>query len=176
LSADRTQNASTAASPNVVRHANCTQPKIPVFIMTKLLTCILLSLTLTACGQTKQKADTDKQRIVNVCDKFMQTFASGKIEEALQLLKQNSVMEPSTIDTLQSTIQEQMENVSSSYGNIRSSEFVIERKVKDFIAKRFYILKFDKYYLKFDFTLYNNGGGWTITNFHYNEDLIELLY
>jgi hypothetical protein len=144
--------------------------------MTKFLTCFLLSLTLTACGQAKQKTDTDKQRIDKVCDKFMQTFASGKIPEALQLLKQNTVMDPTAIDTVQKTIEEQVDNIFSSYGQMRSPEFIIERKVKDFIVKRFCILKFDKYYLKFDFTLYNNGSGWTITNFHYNEDLMELLY
>ena len=144
--------------------------------MTKLLTAIFLSLTLVACGQNKQTTDKDKERIDNVCDKFMQTFADGKISDALQLLKQNSVMASSTIDTLQVTINNQVNTMFPAYGKMLSSEFVVERKVKDFIAKRFYILKFDKYYLKFDFTLYNNGKRWTITNFTYNEDLIEVLY
>ncbi|WP_276976132.1 hypothetical protein [Flavobacterium filum] len=144
--------------------------------MTKLLTVIFLSLTLVSCRQNKQTTDKGKERIDNVCDKFMQTFADGKISEALQLLKQNSVMSPSSIDTLQVTINNQVNTMFSAYGKIISSEFITERKVKDFIAKRFYILKFDKYYLKFDFTLYNNGKAWTITSFNYNEDLIEILY
>jgi len=74
------------------------------------------------------------------------------------------------------TIAEQVVKFLPAYGKILSYEFVAERKVKDFIAKRFYVLKFVKYYLKFDFTLYNNGKGWTITSFTYNEDLIEVLY
>jgi hypothetical protein len=61
-------------------------------------------------------------------------------------------------------------------GKILSYDFISERKIKDFITKRFYILKFDKFYLKFDFMLYNNGDKWTITSYAYNEDLIELLY
>ena len=144
--------------------------------MTRLLTAIFLSLTLVSCGQNKQATDKDKERIDNVCDKFMQTFADGKISDALQLLKQNSVMSPSTIDTLQVTINNQVNTMFPAYGKMLSYEFITERKVKDFIAKRFYILKFDKYYLKFDFTLYNNGNGWTIISFTYNEDLIEVLY
>lgn len=141
--------------------------------MTKLLTAFFLSLALVSCGQNKLSTDKDKERIDKVCDQFMQAFADGKIQEALQLLKQNSVMLPATIDTLQVTIAEQADKFFPAYGKILSFEFVTERKVKDFIAKRFYVLK---YYLKFDFTLYNNGKGWTITNFNYNEDLIEVLY
>jgi hypothetical protein len=144
--------------------------------MTKLLTAIFLSLTLLSCGQTMQVTDKDKQRIDNVCDKFMQTFASEKISEAFDLLKQNSIISSSSIDTLQATTKIQINDAFPAYGKILSSEFITERKAKNFISKRFYILKFDKYYLKFDFTLYNNGNGWTITNFTYNDDLIEILY
>jgi hypothetical protein len=69
-----------------------------------------------------------------------------------------------------------MNNVLQGYGKIISSEFIVERKIKNFITKRFYILKFQKYFLKFDFTLYNSGAGWTITNFTYDDSLIEVLY
>ena len=144
--------------------------------MTKLLTTFFLSLAFISCEQNKQGTDKDKKRIDEVCDQFMQTFADGKIREALQLLKQNTIIAPATIDSLQVTIVNQADKAFPSYGKILSYEFVTERKIKDFIAKRIYILKYDKYYLKFDFTLYNNGKGWTITNFNYNEDLVEILY
>ncbi len=144
--------------------------------MTKFLTAIFLSLMLISCGQTRQSADKDKERIDKVCDTFMEKFADGKVNDALQLLKQNTVMTSSSIDTLQVTITEQMNSLFPAYGKMLSSEFITERKIKDFIAKRFYVLKFDKYYLKFDFTLYKTTNGWTVTNFKYDEELTELLY
>ena len=144
--------------------------------MTRFLTVASLSLILVACGQKKQTIDSDKERIDKVCDTFMKLFADGKAVEALQLLKQNTVMTPSSIDTLQVTITNQMNDYFPAYGKMLSGEFIIERKIKDFIAKRFYILKFDKYFLKFDFTLYKTNSGWTITNFSYDEELVELLY
>ena len=142
--------------------------------MTKAISTIFLSLILISCQENKQ--DKDKERIDNVCDQFMQTFQDEKIPEALQLLKQNAVMPSSSIDTLQATITNQLSSIFPSYGKMLSYEFISEHKIKDFLAKRFYILKFDKYYLKFDFTLYNSGNGWTITGFTYNDELIELLY
>ena len=144
--------------------------------MIKQLAVFFLSVVLISCGSKVQSTDNDKERIDKVCDEFMQTFAEEKVQKALQLLKNNTVMTPASIDSVEVTITEQMNKIFPVYGRILSSEFITERKIKDFIAKRFYILKFDKYYLKFDFTLYNNGKGWTITSFTYNEELIELLY
>ena len=143
--------------------------------MAKFVYAILFSsLILLSCGQTK--TDKDKERINDVCDKFMLEFQHGNISKALQLLKVNSIMAPSAIDTLQVTISKQKSTIVSSYGKILSFEFINERKIRDFLAKRTYILKFEKYYLKFDFTLYKTPTGWRITNFNYNEDLIEVLY
>lgn len=84
-------------------------------------------------------------------------------------------MQASTIDTLKVTIETQIKNVFPQFGEMLSFEFVKESKVKNFITKRFYIIKFSKFFLKVDFTLYNNGTGWTITSFHYNEEIEELL-
>jgi hypothetical protein len=144
--------------------------------MTKSLTVVFLSLTLVSCGQKKQLIDKDKERLDKVCDTFMQSFSNGQFKEALELLKQNSVLEPEKIDTLQVTIEHHSHNVFPAYGKMLSAEFITERKIKNFLAKRFYILKFDKYPVKFDFTLYKSTIGWTITSFTYNEELIELLY
>ena len=156
----------------LIRNSDLIKPKS---YMIKLLTVAFLSLTLFACGQ-KETIDKDKERVDKVCDTYMNLFAAGKTGDAIQLLKQNTVMTSSSVDTLQVTIANQMNDYFPAYGKMLSAEFVVERKIKDYIAKRFYILRFDKYYLKFDFTLYKGINGWTITNFKYNEDLIELLY
>lgn len=143
--------------------------------MAKVLNVFFISLILLACGQNTQQIDNDKVRLDNVCDSFMNLFSQGKAHDALQILKANTAMTPASIDTLQVTIDKQMNDYFPAYGKVLSYEFVTERKIKDFITKRFYILKFDKYYLKFDFTFYKASTTWTITNFKYNEELIELL-
>jgi hypothetical protein len=71
--------------------------------MIKLLTVAFLSLTLFACGQ-KETIDKDKERVDKVCDTYMNLFAAGKTGDAIQLLKQNTVMTSSSVDTLQVTI------------------------------------------------------------------------
>ena len=144
--------------------------------MIKLICISIFALLIVSCGQTKPQIDKGKELIDNVCDSVMQIFAKGNFSEAFDILKRNTVMSPSTIDTLKVTTTNYATNLFPAYGKIRSYEFISEHKVKNVITKRLYILKFDKYYLKFDFTLYNNGDKWTIISFEYNEDLIELFY
>lgn len=144
--------------------------------MKKLLTVFILASLFICCGQNQQIADKDKERMDKVCDTFMQYFSKGQYKEAVQLLKQNSVLEPWKIDTVQITIENHAQNAFLAYGKILSAEFITDRKVKDFIEKRFYILRFEKFPLKVDFTLYKSSKGWTITSFNYNEELTDLLY
>jgi len=143
--------------------------------MSRILIALFFGLILLSCGPVQQNLGQDKTRIDNVCDSFMQKFVAGKMDEALWLLKHNTVMQPSSIDTLKATISDQVKNVFPLFGKMLSSEFVKESNIKNFIAKRFYIIKFSKFFLKVDFTLYNSSTGWTITSFHYSEEADELL-
>jgi hypothetical protein len=146
-----------------------------IYNMTKLLTALFLLATLITCGQPKQKFDKDKERIDNVCDTFMQKFSDGKFEEALEFLKPNTAILPSSIDSLKITMADQSENLFPRFGKMLSSEFIKEKKVKNFIAKRYYIVKFSKFFIKVDFTLYNSGNGWSITSFQYDEEPEDIL-
>ncbi len=137
--------------------------------------CVIILTSFTFFSRGQSAPDKDKERIDAVCNKFMENFLEENISAAMQLLKQNSVIFHSNIDTLQETINYQMQDIFPTYGKMLFYEFITERKIKNIIAKRFYILKLEKYYLKFDFTLYNTGKSWTITNFHYNDDLTEVL-
>lgn len=108
--------------------------------MAKLLIVTLVFITFCSCNQTTQSLDKDKERIDNVSDQFMRSFASGKIYESLQLLKKNSVISPVSIDTLQVEITNQTKNIFQAYGKILSSEFIIEKKLKTLYPNDFTFL------------------------------------
>jgi hypothetical protein len=139
-----------------------------------LLLTFIVSLSFFSCKPTK--SDKDKERLDEVCNKFMDEFNAGKISEAIQLLKENSVISPAALDTLEIEIERKMNMLLPNYGKMISYEFISEHKIKDFIVRRFYIQKFEKFYLKFDFTLYKSSTGWKITGFEFNEELLELLH
>ena len=131
-----------------------------------LIPCVLLA---------QNKSDKDKAKIVASCDTLMQTFRDGKFKDAIQMLKQISIINQSAIDSLTITASNQMTSITDVYGKINSYEYIGEKTIKDFLVKRTYLLRFDYYYLKFNFTLYKSNSGWTITNFIYNEEIDDLF-
>ena len=143
--------------------------------MFKAFFTFLFSLVLISCSQPKN--DESKDRIDTVCDKIMQSFSKGKISEAMHLIKTNSVVESASIDSLQMKMTAQNNgNPFSAYGETLSYEFIQEGKVNNIVVNRYYILRFKRYFSKFTFTLYNNGSDWTITNFNYNDEILEVLH
>ena len=143
--------------------------------MIKLIcTLVFTFLTLLSPGQTK--LDKGKDRINSVCDMVMKSFPAGNIHEAMQLLKQNSILPDVNIDTLEKSLTRQMDSILSQYGRILSYEFIKETKIKGFLARRLYILKFEKYYLTYELTIYNSASGWIISEFNSYFGLIKGLY
>ena len=142
--------------------------------MNRLIISILfISFSLSACAQPKPART--KEELTAACDKLMQTFRDGKFKAAMQSLKPISLIKYSEIDKLTEQANSQMVDLADTYGKIVSYEFVNEKAIKDFLYKRNYVLRFEKYYLKFSFTIYKGAAGWAITHFVYNEEIDELF-
>lgn len=105
----------------------------------------------------------------------MQTFVEGKFSKGIQLFKRNSVMDTATVNGIDKTMNEQMNGIMPVYKKILGYELIEEREVKNTIVRRRYLLKFETYFLTFDFILYNNGTGWTVSNFNYKDEPRELF-
>ncbi|MCU0322934.1 MAG: hypothetical protein MUE72_10985 [Chitinophagaceae bacterium] len=130
---------------------------------------------ITIASFAQAKVDKDKENLFLSCDNFMKTFSQGQFKEAVDMLKLISVIDHDTIDSLAIKSDNIMNDIASSYGKIVSYEYIGSKTIKDFMVKRNYMLRFDKYFLKFSFTLYKSGKGWTVVNFFYNEEIDELF-
>lgn len=141
--------------------------------MIKLISTTLLSLLFFV--SSAQSKFTTKDSLNSVCDKVMQTLADGKYSAAIQLFKGKSVMDASIIDNVDKTLNEQMVNILPYYGKIMGYELVEERFLKNTLTRRRYILQFEFYFLSFDFVLYNNSKGWSVSHFYYKDETKELF-
>jgi hypothetical protein len=141
--------------------------------MNKLIGTIILCLTFSV-SQAQSKYTT-RDSINIFCDKVMQTLSEGKYSAAIQLFTQKSVMDASVIDNIDKTLNDQMPNILPYYGKILGYELIEEKALKNALARRKYILKFEFYFLTFDFVLYNNNTGWTLSNFYYKDETKELF-
>ena len=138
----------------------------------------LLLLSLCLLGHLafcQVKHPKNKQEIIGVCDQFMDAFKKSKFSEAFDLIKPYSVIEDYKLDTLAISTAQQIKDLSPSFGKMLSYELVQEKTVKSTLSHVDYLLKFEQSYLKFRFTLYNNGENWTITGFKYDVDADDLF-
>lgn len=137
-----------------------------------LITCIL-AITLGLSAQSS--IEPERKQLNDSCDKFMKLFQSGKQTDAIRMLKTISLMEETAIDKLAEQVEGQLETIEANYGKAMSYEFIKEKEVNGIIIKRFYLLKLEKFYLKFTFTLYKSKTGWKATHFIYDEDIDALF-
>lgn len=137
---------------------------------------LVIFVFLIGCQLNAQsKKLRDKEDMVGFSDKFMKTFSELKYNEAVAQLKQFWPVDPADLDTLLVTIQGQMEYVNERFGSVLGYEFVSDKQVKNSLYQRIYLLKLEGTYLKFRLLFYNNGTGWSINKFHYNDDETELF-
>lgn len=132
-------------------------------------------LCLTFFASSAQSRFTTRDSLNSFCDKVMQTIVDGKYSAAIQMFTQKSVMDASVINNIDKTLNEQMPNLLPYYGKIMGYELLEEKAYKNALARRKYVLKFEYYFLTFDFVLYNNSAGWTVSHFYYKEDIKELF-
>lgn len=141
--------------------------------MIKLICTAFLSLLFFV--SSAQSKFTTKDSLNSFCDKVMQTIVDGKYSAAIQLFRLKSVMDASVIDNVDKTLNDQMANILPYYGKINGYELVDERFLKNTVTRRRYILQFEYYFLSFDFVLYNNSKGWSVSHFYYKDDTKELF-
>ena len=138
-----------------------------------LMNIFLIVITVSdVCGQQRFN---DINSMDTIGEKFMSHFSRGEINTAISIIERYSVIEAKKLDELADFTKKQMEFLPIVFGKTVGYEFVCTKSVKQVLARKYYLLKFEKMCLKFVFTFYNNGDGWTITNFTFNEDLEDLF-
>lgn len=104
--------------------------------MKQILLILLLTIPVSFL-YSQSEIIKDKKSLTVVCDKFMQTFSERRFYDAIQMLKQYSVIDQDQLDTLSYTVESQMGTIGVSYGKILSYDFVSEKNIKDYLTKKY---------------------------------------
>ena len=65
--------------------------------------------------------------------------------------------------------------VSERFGNIIGTNFIKDKAVKEHILRKIYVIKFEKHMIRVLFTYYNNGNGWILNGFKWDDQFEELF-
>src|SRR3954462_1130064 len=133
--------------------------------MRKLLLILPLFTVLQLNAQ--KKPVSGRAQLTSVCDQIMMAFKSRQLDSVILLLKDYSSIDPVAVDSLRPTIETELNRSYENYGKLLAIDFVREKTIGQIAVKRFYVMKFERFFLKFLFTLYNNGNKWMITGFSF---------
>ncbi len=142
--------------------------------MTRIFFMVLFSLFVFS-AQAQPSKFTTKDSLNLFCDNVMQGLTNSRFSEAIQLFRQKSVLDTTTINSIDKTLMDQMTSLQPYYKKVVGYQFVEEKVIQNSVTRRRYLLKFEHYFLTVDFVLYNNGSGWTVSNFNYYDNPKELF-
>ena len=108
-------------------------------------------------------------------EKVMSYFAKLDLPHTFSELKKHWPLPPEEIMELEATTTEQFEIVLSRFGKAKGYEFIEEKVINNTLIKRVYIIKFEKHMLRVQFTYYNNGDGWVLNMFKWDDSISELF-
>jgi hypothetical protein len=140
--------------------------------MTRTIVTSVVFIFLLSCSVKVETGDAEKLKIDKTCDAIMQAFKDENVDAAMGLLKKNSIIGNDAVDTLHATIIKQGPWFSR-WGKPISYMLGEEKKIGDFFAKRYYVLRYEQYFNVFILSVYKTNGGWRITQITYNDDLID---
>jgi hypothetical protein len=141
--------------------------------MRRLFFLLFFFVSIQGIGQTKMVSE--KIKISEACDKIMSAINRQDFDSVLILLKKHSVVDPIAIDSFKSKIISAISTSADEYGKFLGTAFILEKSAGEVASKRYYAIRFEHYFLKCKFSLYNNGISWVITGFSFDEEFSELF-
>jgi hypothetical protein len=134
---------------------------------------MLLLATLQMDAQKKLLAD-DKA-VNDLTENAMKQFIQYNFGATFDLMQIYWPLPANEIDNLESQTIRQLNLVTDRFGNFKSYHLVSEKRIEDHVWQRTYIVKCDKHLLRILFTFYNNGDGWSVNSFTWDDKISGLF-
>jgi len=110
----------------------------------------------------------------SLCDTSMRVLHEGHSEEAFEQLAPHWAFSADEMAQLQGEVDRTRAVVADQYGDALDYRLVREDTVDDVLARFVYLERFERHGLRWQFTFYKGGEGWTLNDASF-DDKIEIL-
>ncbi|MET0068259.1 MAG: hypothetical protein ABW076_18090 [Candidatus Thiodiazotropha sp.] len=141
--------------------------------MKKHLFGLLAGLLLSSCAGADSFASLNQAR--SVFERAMKAFQNEQITEGYKTLKPYWPLPGVEIDNLANTTNTQWPLVKQRFGVSIGTEFIMEQKAGDSLARFIYLQKFENHAIRWMFRLYKPRDKWVINGVSF-DDQIEQLF
>jgi len=108
-------------------------------------------------------------------DKAMELIVANDIDGGFSQLKAYAVVPPAEFDAFLGQAKFQMSPLASRFGKTIGHEFIKEDKVGNSFIRLTYLLRYEKHATRWFYILYNNGTGWMLNAFYFNDRVQDLF-
>ncbi len=135
--------------------------------------CLLLCLSLSTSLQAKTLSDREK--VDQLSERFMEQVQKGDYENAYTLLSAYLGVDFEQFNKRAQKVNNDMQLVLQSTGAALSFDLLKKESVKDHFYKISYLLKFQSAALIWELNYYQPENGWVLVDVSYNADIDALF-
>lgn len=136
---------------------------------------IAFVLTLLTHLLSAQDYFKNEESLKDNSEQIMELLEKEKFIEAFSMLKEHWPLPENEIEQLESTTIKQFNLVADRFGKIIGHEFIKDERIKNFLLRRYYVLRFEKHAIRVLFTYYKNRNGWMLNSFKWDDQMDELF-
>ena len=135
----------------------------------------LIILTLIAAQTVSADTLKKPQETKTLSNRIMQHFLKEEFVKGLDLAKEHWPLPPVEIDGLANKIKTQWAIVQQRFGKPTGMELVKEEKISNSFIRYYYLHKFEKHAIYWEFVFYKPKNKWVINGIVFKDDL-NLLF
>ncbi len=132
---------------------------------------LLIAAPLVATCQTIDNVSDVK----DLTDGVMHAMSIQEYSAGFNMLKSASLLSLDELESLNSSLRSQLPKIQSSYGKVVDVDFISQQQVGRSLLRLVYLLRYERYALRWVFIFYNNGREWKLAGLNYDDKLTELF-
>ena len=141
--------------------------------MKQIVLCIALSLL--GFSSFAQLFIKEEAELLDHSEEVMKYFTNSQFTDAFELLGAYWPLPENEISSLELQTVKQFNMVSDRFGNIVDYKFIEKQQVEGILTRHIYVIKMERHLIRAIFTYYNNGEGWLVNSFKWDDNISDLL-
>jgi len=113
--------------------------------------------------------------IKKLTDIVMKDLVSNNYQSAIEKMKPVSILGDQNFEKIQSSLESQLPQMQSAYGKSLSFQILSQDGVNNSLFRVRYLDLREKFALRWTFVFYNNGTGWTLISFSFDDGILKLF-
>jgi hypothetical protein len=136
-----------------------------------LILWIVLASALPLCAETLASPSD----VTKLTDNVMKDLVSANYTSAISKMKAVSILGDQNFEKIQSSLESQIPKMEAVYGKTLSFQTLGQDKINNAIFRVRYLDLREKFALRWTFIFYNNGTGWTLISFSFDDEILKLF-